>query len=88
MPDSHCLVGSIFWQSGVNVVCVEMSVLPAFSWIRVKRSVCVGRIWVCWFSALSLTCTPLYGYFRNFFSVCIYVQENFQPGTIKLDPKH
>lgn len=87
-PDSHRSVGIIFQRSDVTVVCAEMPVLPAFSSLRVKRSVCVGRIWGCCFSVLSLKCTPLYGYFRNFFSVCIYVRENFQPSTIKLDPKH
>lgn len=80
---SHCPVQ----QSGVTVVYMEISVLPAFSWLTVKRSVCVSRVSGCCFPVLSLKRTPLYGHFRNFFSLCTYIWESFQPGTIKLDSK-
>lgn len=83
-PGSHWPMGSILQQSGRTVLCAEVSVLPAFSWLRVQRSLCVGGIWGCCCSVVPLKCTPLYGYFRNSFFVCMYIREKFQPGTIKI----
>lgn len=64
-----CPVGNIFRQNAVTVVCAEMSALPAFSRLRVGRSVCVGRS--CCFSVLPLKCALLYGYFSNVLSACM-----------------
>lgn len=71
-------------SSDIIGLCAEVSVLPAFSWMRVQMSLHVGGIWGCCFSVLPLKCIPLYGYFRSsFFCVRMYIRQKFQTVTIK-----